>query len=89
MGKLPGIGKTNPTKASSLLVVSSLAATSESGMTITWQSAGNRFYTISGLTNLFDSVWTPVATNIAATPPANTETVPHGMPAAFYRVEVE
>ena len=55
---------TNPTNPASLLVISSLVPASESGQTITWQSASNRFYITSGQTHLSDGVWTPVVSNI-------------------------
>jgi subtilisin family serine protease len=82
---------TNPTDASSCLRVFAESADLTSGFTVRWPSVEGKTYRLERATNLltgFDSV---VRTNIAATPPLNSETDTAILPgdARYYRVRLE
>ncbi|MFC1499253.1 FG-GAP repeat domain-containing protein [Verrucomicrobiota bacterium] len=83
---------TNPTNEDSVLafVVSNCAATSEENLEIKWYSVSNKYYSLNLCTNLLQSPWVTVASNIPATAPINVVTVrPSNTNAIFYRVKVE
>ena len=79
---------TVPTNGGSLLVATQVV-NDASGFVVTWQSASNRFYTLSRASDLLGT-FTNIALNIPATPPSNvyTDAVPTNAVNA-YRVEVE
>ena len=58
---------------------------------IRWASSKNRSYTINATTSLVSTAFTPVVTNLAATPPENPYTnLPISVESAqFYRIELE
>jgi hypothetical protein len=53
-----------------------------------WTSAASATYTIEYATNLNEGFLFTAAAGLAATPPLNTVTLPHGTePARFYRLK--
>jgi hypothetical protein len=80
---------TDPTNAASRLVISELLNLTPTNLTLRWQSAADKSYRVTSRTNLLNGAWRPAVTNIAATPPVNTETVPRPADEAFFRVELE
>jgi subtilisin family serine protease len=79
---------THPTDTSSCLRV--LGAEPRDGEAIvTWASVGNKRYTVLSAPDMLLS-FTPLASNILATPPENTHTdIAAGVKQNFYRVELE
>lgn len=80
---------TNPTNALSALRLTTLQTTN--GLAVTWPSAAGRYYRVLGMTNAAAGLTQPLRSNIAATPPMNTETnlSPIGTGSRFYRLELE
>ena len=83
------LADTNPTNALSALRLTALQTTN--GLAVTWPSAAGRFYRLLAKTNPAAALMLPVRTNIAATPPMNTEInlSPLGTGSRFYRLELE
>lgn len=79
---------TDPTSASSRLLVATAAATNGSFVVVTWPSASNRLYDIQQSTNI-RSPWSILVSGIPATPPSNTQTASVGQLRGFIRVKVE
>lgn len=79
---------THPAGSASLLRVISLNAPG-TGFVVQWQSASNRVYRLMASTNLAAG-FSPVFTNVSATPPVNVVTDP-APPSAirFYRIDVQ
>ncbi len=59
-------------------------------ITLTWASSPNKFYRVESVADIMQTNWSVVATNIAATPPANSYTI-EGITnqGYFYRTVVE
>ena len=82
---------TDPTNGASHLAMTTSAAHGAGGFDVRWQSVSNRYYRLDRTTNLPAGFGTTVRTNIAATPPVNTEndgTATNATP-YFYRVNLE
>jgi subtilisin family serine protease len=62
---------------------------SEGNVVLQWVSAAGRSYDLLRTTDL-SAAWTPIATNIAATPPVNsaTDSSPPASVSSFYRVQL-
>lgn len=60
-----------------------------SGIVLGWSSTNGSVYSVQKRTNLASGAFTPVATNLPATPPMNVYTDSLTAPAAFYRVTEE
>ncbi|MFH0909529.1 MAG: hypothetical protein V1929_12285 [bacterium] len=82
------VAGTDPTNVNSVFEFASVGCVT-AGATITWPSVSNRVYSISRGTNLSDSAFAPLNTNLVATPPVNvyTDTVQSAGP-WFYRIRV-
>ncbi len=82
---------THPTHASSCLRLSVSAAQGTNGFTVSWQSVQGKTYRLDRATNLTAGFTSLVRTNIAASPPLNTETDTQAATrrASFYRVRLE
>ena len=73
-----------------MLCITGVESAGPSGVTIRWQSASNRFYTVQASTNLPTGFNLILGTNIPATPPENVHTDSvEGVGCRFYRVRVE
>jgi hypothetical protein len=83
------LARTDPTRADSLLVVSSEPSDGGSGIEVSWPSRHGKYYTVERATDLLGG-WTAVASSIRATPPTNTDTdnAPPAGP-VFYRIRLE
>ena len=82
------LAATNPTDPDDYLHVATLTP-GPGGVTLTWESRTNVHYTIRSSINLGGG-FSVLATNIPATPPANTYLDPAGLDAfCVYQVEVE
>jgi hypothetical protein len=79
---------TDPTDDTSLLAILSVWPAAGSAVVLQWSSVSNMHYAILESTNLL-GVWTPVVSNITATPPVNTNavTTPPNTP-VFYRIQL-
>ena len=78
---------TNPTNSASVWRVSALAG--QNAKVVMWPSVTNRLYTVTWSTNS-SGPWTPLAIDLAPTPPQNTysDAVHAADPQAYYRVSV-
>jgi subtilisin family serine protease len=81
---------TDPLNAASALRATG-SATSANRFVIQWSSASGKFYRIERSTNLLTGFNSVVRTNIAATPPLNSEVDTTAVPGAarYYRIQVE
>lgn len=82
---------TDPTNAASFLHLIPAGVNPTNGFVVQWPSVAGKFYRLERATHLaagFDSL---VRTNIAATPPTNTESDPALLPgnSRFYRIQLE
>jgi len=79
---------TDPTDDTSSLAILSVWPAAGSAVVLQWSSVTNMHYAILESTNLL-GVWTPVVSNITATPPVNTNavTTPPNTP-VFYRIQL-
>lgn len=83
------VAGTVPTNAGSYFRLGAIAEATNR-LLLRWDSATGRVYSLAGLTNLFQSGWLPVSTNIPASPPMNVFTVaPPFAPAFSYRLGVK
>jgi hypothetical protein len=84
------IAGTDPLDGASALRISA-PANSTNGVVIQWPSVAGRYYRLERSTNLVTGFDFVVRTNIAATPPLNSEVDRSGAigPVRYYRVELE
>lgn len=61
---------------------------SVSGNVLFWPSTTNRLYDVEWSTNLGQSLWSPAASNLPSTPPANGFTNPAGPAVQHFRLKV-
>lgn len=82
---------TNPTNAASYFALSPNLSSGTNGFAIQWPSVASRYYRLLRSTNLLSGFTQILATNIVATPPANTlyDPTPPGSAAVYYRLELE
>ena len=80
---------TDPTNAGSVFACSNVTAVAGSGIVIRWQSAADRFYSISRASNLVAGFTDALAAGIAATPPSNTYTDRTPALPSFYRISLD
>ena len=81
---------TNPTNALSVLRFEAAAPGSPSEITLIWQSASGKLYSILISTDLLDTVWDVIESNVAAAPPTNTYPVNIDSDGrGYYRIKVE
>ena len=73
-------------KLSCLRMYAPLLGFSGSGFVVTWDSASNKQYDLFRSTNLM-SGFSPIATNVAATPPLNSHTDSWSGVGGFYKIE--
>ncbi|MEM7394164.1 MAG: thrombospondin type 3 repeat-containing protein, partial [Verrucomicrobiota bacterium] len=79
---------TDPLSSGSLLQLLQFEESSNNNMLIQWSSEPGRFYTLERATNL-QLQFSPIATNLPATPPVNVHTdVIENIKAIFYRIIV-
>jgi subtilisin family serine protease len=82
---------TNPTNAASCLRLTARGFNTTNQPVVAWPSVAGKIYRLERATNLLAGFNSIVRTNIAATPPTNTEadiTIP-AAPARFYRLRLE
>lgn len=85
------IANTDPTNAQSVLAIDAVRnAANGTNYVITWQSASNRIYGLSWMTNLLGWAYDPLASNLPATPPQNiwTDTAHGAEDRGYYRIDV-
>jgi len=81
---------TDPTNGLSVLRFEGATPGTSSEVTLTWQSASGRMYSILICTDLLDTVWDVIESNLTADPPTNTYPVSIGSDGKeFYRIKVE
>jgi len=81
---------TDPTNALSVLRFEGATPGSSSEITLTWQSASGRMYSILICTDLLNAVWDTIDSNLVAHPPTNTYPVSIGSDGGrYYRIKVE
>jgi len=81
---------TQPTNAASLLRIEGVSFAAPTNLAIAWQSVSNRSYDVLAATGSLASAFSPVATNIASTPPLNAiYLVPPTNSAVFWRVRTK
>jgi subtilisin family serine protease len=85
------IAGTNPTNSASNLRVSGQIGAPPNTFVLQWPSVAGKTYRVEMATNLLRGFNTVLRTNIAATPPFNSETDSVALPASarFYRINVE
>ncbi|MCF7668207.1 MAG: hypothetical protein K9N48_00315, partial [Verrucomicrobia bacterium] len=59
---------------------------SQDGIVLSWQSASGMVYRVEGKVNLEDQGWNIVVSNLPATPPTNSFTVPFSNTNNFFRI---
>jgi hypothetical protein len=79
---------TDPTSAFSLLAISNAWQQSGTDLIISWYSVMNKSYAIGRSTNLFQP-WSPLVSNISATPPLNVHTVTVENTPSYYQINLE
>lgn len=82
------LADTSPVAAQSFLSTDTRPAETAGAITVEWPSAAQRTYSVQISGNL-DGEWTPLSTNVPATPPLNAFTTPASHDAHFYRVLLE
>jgi hypothetical protein len=71
----------------SLLRLENISLLAQTNLTVTWQSVSNRTYELLMATGNLAAVFSPVATNIAPTPPLNIIPItPPATTPVFFRV---
>ncbi|MGB0372239.1 MAG: hypothetical protein ACPGN3_12980 [Opitutales bacterium] len=81
------VAGTDPQDVNSLFYISTIEGPAPNGdVELAFPSVAGRIYDIEMSLDLLSRNWTPVATNISATPPQNTVTVNAQQDAVFYRV---
>ena len=81
---------TSPTNALSVLRFEAAAPGSPSEITLIWQSVSGKLYSILISTDLLDTVWDVIDSNLVADPPTNTYPVNVGSDGSgYYRIKVE
>ena len=81
---------TQPTNAASLLRIENISLLSPTDLAIAWQSVSNRNYDLLVADGSLDAAFSPVATNIAPTPPLNVlHLTPPATAPVFFRVRTK
>jgi len=81
---------TDPTNALSVLRLEGATPGSPSEITLIWQSVSGKLYSILIGTDLLDTVWDVIESNLAADPPTNFYPVGIGSDGdGYYRIKVE
>jgi subtilisin family serine protease len=85
------VAGTNPTNSSSCLRLLSPVVTAANSVLIRWPSVAGKSYRLERATNLLSGFNSIVRSNIAATPPINSEPDAAGLPVKprYYRIVVE
>lgn len=79
---------TNPSNALSRLAITNAACQSGSRYVLSWPSAAGRLYSVERCTNLMQSTFMDVATNLSAVVPVNVYTDDFSGIPVFYRIKV-
>ncbi len=81
---------TQPTNAASLFRIENLVWQAPTNLAITWSSVSNRHYSVLAATGSLTAAYSPVATNLPATPPLNgINLTPPAAGPVFFRVSVQ
>jgi len=86
-----GTAGTDPTDDTSVFTITDVASdTILDEFTIYWPSVAGRLYSVDGKTNLLEGIgWSNIESNIVATPPTNSYTVPAADDEYFNRIRVK
>ena len=77
---------TDPTDDTSLFAITSVWPAPRSAVVLTWSSVSNMHYAVLASTNLHGE-WIPLVSNIAATPPVNTNRIATPSTPVFYSIQ--